>query len=166
MRLLSQHHRGCVNQYVATSFTVLTVIDSLMWFTMRNSYSYGSAQFWKSPGVGLNCAQVMITDNLIVATTNPIAIQSGDLGPLVVIGNTIVVRIIRCSDRTIATYFIVFIRSNFGPCGGAHSPRLGGCAAECLSLAHFGRNRGSDDHQQHFHRSQSNRYHLHRSVRT
>ncbi|HET8868895.1 MAG TPA: glycosyl hydrolase family 28-related protein [Aquabacterium sp.] len=59
------------------------------WFSMYHNVSVGSRRFFQGAQVGRNAAPTVIKGNRIVDTTDPAAIVSGNLGPLMLIDNQI-----------------------------------------------------------------------------
>ncbi len=64
-------------------------IHNTGWFSMYHNVSVGSRRFFVGEQVGLNAAPVVIKGNRIIDTTDPAAIVSGNLGPLLLIDNQI-----------------------------------------------------------------------------
>lgn len=59
------------------------------WFSMYHNVSVGSRRFFQGAQVGRNAAPTVIKGNRIVDSTDPVAIVSGNLGPLLLIDNQI-----------------------------------------------------------------------------
>jgi hypothetical protein len=92
--------RGVTNQYGAGNFNVYrslfqnsSVADisicSKSSFVFRGNVSSGSNQFLYQCNLGQNATQLTVQQNRILDTKNPIAIDVGSLGPLVLIDNQI-----------------------------------------------------------------------------
>lgn len=59
------------------------------WFSMHQNISVGSRRFLQSDVIGYNPAPTIVKGNRIVDTTDPAAIQVGNMGPLMLIDNQI-----------------------------------------------------------------------------
>lgn len=59
------------------------------WFSMHQNVSVGSRRFLQSDIIGYNPAPTIVKGNRIVETTDPAAIQVGNMGPLMLIDNQI-----------------------------------------------------------------------------
>lgn len=57
------------------------------WFGVYNSISEGSRRFFQSEGMGNNVAAQILQGNVVVDTTDPIAVYTGNLGPVTLIDN-------------------------------------------------------------------------------
>lgn len=64
-------------------------IHNTGWFSMYYNVSIGSRRFFQGEQVGVNAAPTIINGNRILDTTDPAAILSGNLGPLLLIDNQI-----------------------------------------------------------------------------
>ena len=90
--------RAVTNEFGAGNFDVYrsvfrqsTVADITMnntqTFAFRNNVSTGSQMFLSSKPIGANSAQITVQGNRILDTHNPIAIDIGSMGPLMLIDN-------------------------------------------------------------------------------
>jgi len=59
------------------------------WFSLHNNASLGSAQFIKAANAGPNGGAIIVEGNTVLDTTNPVAIDVGNEGPLLLIDNRI-----------------------------------------------------------------------------
>lgn len=59
------------------------------WYSMYHNVSIGSRRFFQGDQVGMNAAPTIIKGNRIIDTTDPAAIATGNLGPLMLIDNQI-----------------------------------------------------------------------------
>lgn len=64
-------------------------IQNTGWFSMYHNVSIGSRRFFQGDQIGKNPAPTIISGNRIVDTTDPAAIVSGNLGPVLLIDNQI-----------------------------------------------------------------------------
>jgi hypothetical protein len=86
--------RGAGAFYVYRSlFERSTVADidfaNTGWFSLHNNTSSESRRFLQAEGIGANGAAVIMQKNTILDTTDPIAIDDGNLGPLMLIDNDV-----------------------------------------------------------------------------
>ena len=64
-------------------------IANTQWFSMHNNVSVGSRRFLEASEIGRNTARLIVQNNRILDTTDPSAIFTGNLGPLILIDNEI-----------------------------------------------------------------------------
>lgn len=92
--------RGVTNEFGAGNYMVYRSffqnssvadlnIGNTQFFSFRNNTSTGSVQFLRATNVGQNAAPVTIQGNKILNTTNPIAIDVGNVGTLMLLDNQI-----------------------------------------------------------------------------
>jgi len=68
-----------------------TVADAAIqnggWFGLYASVSSGSRRFFEAGQIGANGARVILQGNRVLNTTDPVAVDNGNLGPLILIDN-------------------------------------------------------------------------------
>lgn len=64
-------------------------IHNTQWFSLHNNTSIGSRRFFQADDVGRNRAPVIMQNNRVLDTTDPISISDDNLGPLMMIDNQI-----------------------------------------------------------------------------
>ena len=64
-------------------------IGNTQWFSFHNNLSVGSRRFLQAGDAGRNGAQLILQNNKIIDTTEPVSISVGNLGPLILIDNEI-----------------------------------------------------------------------------
>jgi hypothetical protein len=75
---------------VFKSSTVADVtIANTQWFSLHNNFSIGSRRFLQAKDAGRNGAQLILQNNRVLDTTDPISISVGNMGPLILIDNQI-----------------------------------------------------------------------------
>ena len=76
-----------------SSFKNSTIADVTMgntqWFSLHNNYSIGSRRFLQANDAGRNGAQLVLQNNRVLDTTDPVSISVGNMGPLILIDNQI-----------------------------------------------------------------------------
>ena len=64
-------------------------IGNTQWFSLHNNTSVGSRRFLQAGNVGRNGAQLILQNNKVIDTTDPVSISVGNMGPLIMIDNQI-----------------------------------------------------------------------------
>ncbi|MEI7721149.1 MAG: hypothetical protein WCJ23_04145, partial [Verrucomicrobiota bacterium] len=64
-------------------------IGNTQWFSFHNNLSVGSRRFLQASDAGKNGAQLIVQNNKIIDTTEPVSISVGNMGPLILIDNQI-----------------------------------------------------------------------------
>jgi len=64
-------------------------IGNTQWFSLHNNTSIGSRRFLQAGNVGRNGAQLILQNNRVIDTTDPVSISVGNMGPLIMIDNKI-----------------------------------------------------------------------------
>lgn len=64
-------------------------IGNTGWFSLHNNFSVGSRRFLQAGNAGRNGAQLILQNNRVLDTTDPISINVGNMGPLILIDNQI-----------------------------------------------------------------------------
>jgi Pectate lyase superfamily protein len=59
------------------------------WFSLHNNVSIGSRRFFESTPIGAHAAVVIVQNNRVVQSTDPVPISLGSTGPLLLIDNQI-----------------------------------------------------------------------------
>jgi hypothetical protein len=90
----AEGQRGAGNFMIYRSlFQRSTVADvtigNTSWFSMHNNVSVGSRRFFQSAQIGANPAAIIMQNNRILDTTDPVSIYNGNVGPLTLIDNEI-----------------------------------------------------------------------------
>jgi hypothetical protein len=62
-------------------------IGNTQWFSFRDNVSIGSARFLSALQTGANAATMLVQDNRVIDTTEPVSIRVGNEGPLLLIDN-------------------------------------------------------------------------------
>ncbi len=64
-------------------------ISNTGWFSLHNNVSIGSRRFFEASPLGNNAAVVIVQNNRVVQSTNPVPISLGNWGPLLLVDNQI-----------------------------------------------------------------------------
>ncbi len=75
--------------FQGSSVADVTIGNTSAWFSMHNNVSVGSQQFFRATESGANGAALIVENNSIIDTVNPVAIEVGNEGPLILIDNKI-----------------------------------------------------------------------------
>ncbi len=80
-----------INRSVFQGSTVadVTVGNTTYWLSLHDNFSIGSQRFFYAAEAGPNALPIIMQNNSIIDTVNPIAIQVGNEGPLILIDNKI-----------------------------------------------------------------------------
>lgn len=60
-------------------------IGNTGWFSLHNNVSVGSQRFLQARDVGANAAQLIVQNNRVLDTRDPVAVRVDDMGPLILI---------------------------------------------------------------------------------
>jgi len=78
-----------INRSVFRGSTVadVTIGNTSPWLSLHNNVSLGSQQFFRALPSGPNGGAIILQNNLVLDTVNPVAIDLGNEGPLIMIDN-------------------------------------------------------------------------------
>lgn len=62
-------------------------VANTQWFSLHNNTSSGSRRFFQAEGAGANPSAVIMENNTVINPSDPVAVDVGNLGPLMMIDN-------------------------------------------------------------------------------
>jgi len=77
------------NLFQGSTIADVSIGNNVPWFSVHNNVSIGSQQFINASATGANNSPILVQNNTVIETLNPVSIQIGNEGPLILVDNQI-----------------------------------------------------------------------------